>query len=926
MTSPVDEALVRKACQGDPEAFARLVEQHYRTVYGLAFSVVGNWAAADDIAQETFLQAWSKRETLRNARVFPAWLRRIARNLGVNWIESAIYRRRLAERYRQETDPSAPSAQAPDVHTDALARRADVWQGLQNLSPTLRDAVVQFYLHGKTVRDLADALGISENAAKKRLQKGRAKLRDYFERQWKRELSEARDAFQPQSAKERFLLGVAIGPALPEIGAQSVATGIGLWWASVQGSVLQKALLGGTFMTVKKTAVAAVILVLAVSALYWTQLGGKINVPQGAEGGVDRALKPTEQNKNARHANPVRGAVSLASADPDSGQAPGAGDSETEMIVTPNKIEDPNDYAWVTGTVVNADNEPLPGVEVSVGALGLSLSPKDAEPKLLAANRAAYNRFLYSPEHYWTSYTDAFGEFLVEGLAYEGLAIVSARAPNYLSAMKRVDLSPGQGTTPLRLVLKPGATVYGRLLSATGTPITDAALKLAGFVADDHAQGESIGEISFTDPEGVFEMGVEGAGVASLVAESATYGHATFSKVPVDPAKEVVLRYEAGATVFGVVSDQAGTPVSDVEVRLDGWVVNSTGIAKGATYSAATNADGTFRIEDVATGQTYETRVMGAGNKPIGVGAELRDLEAGGEYELNFVLRAAMTIEGTVLGVESDEPVPGIAVVAAAVEGSMRGAAVTGADGGYAIELVGDGGVFWVFAEYNREGARIAAGPSELPGVHVELKPGETVEQDLEILEPVTRSFWVVDGAGAPVSNARLSAFESGSDGEGAYQRQERTDAEGRVTLHGLEPFNTIAIQFNKEGLLPTSSEALAGQPGKVLPEELIVVHAPAGIAAVMHGPEGEVLVDQKMTLSVRDNNGKTRELTARTDDHGVLYLRGVLPATEVDLYITTEVNHEDALETLWIQTDPVVLEANQETDLGELVLTRLRD
>jgi DNA-directed RNA polymerase specialized sigma24 family protein len=57
MAQPLDAELVEAAREGDEKAFARLVERNYRMVYGLAFSRAGNWSAAEDIAQETFLVA-----------------------------------------------------------------------------------------------------------------------------------------------------------------------------------------------------------------------------------------------------------------------------------------------------------------------------------------------------------------------------------------------------------------------------------------------------------------------------------------------------------------------------------------------------------------------------------------------------------------------------------------------------------------------------------------------------------------------------------------------------------------------------------------------------------------------------------------------------------------------------------------------------
>jgi RNA polymerase sigma-70 factor (ECF subfamily) len=138
--------LVERARQGDPAAFGRLADEHYRTVYGVAFSTVGNWSGAEEIAQETFLLAWSQKGALRNAGAFPTWLRRIAGNLSKNWIRSSDYRRRLAEHYRAVVGPETDPQSAPDAEADRSARKADVWRALESLPPNVRQAIVLYYL------------------------------------------------------------------------------------------------------------------------------------------------------------------------------------------------------------------------------------------------------------------------------------------------------------------------------------------------------------------------------------------------------------------------------------------------------------------------------------------------------------------------------------------------------------------------------------------------------------------------------------------------------------------------------------------------------------------------------------------------------------------------------------------------------------
>ena len=71
-----DAELVGLTRGGDREAFGALVARYQGHVYGLAYSMVDNWAEAQDIAQETFIRAFTNLDQLRDPERFPAWLRR----------------------------------------------------------------------------------------------------------------------------------------------------------------------------------------------------------------------------------------------------------------------------------------------------------------------------------------------------------------------------------------------------------------------------------------------------------------------------------------------------------------------------------------------------------------------------------------------------------------------------------------------------------------------------------------------------------------------------------------------------------------------------------------------------------------------------------------------------------------------------------
>src|SRR5512141_3070499 len=79
-----EQALLQRARKGDQEAFAALVTEHQRYIYNLALRVLRSEEEALDIAQETFLRAWTALPNSRGQSQFRTWLYRITTNLCYN--------------------------------------------------------------------------------------------------------------------------------------------------------------------------------------------------------------------------------------------------------------------------------------------------------------------------------------------------------------------------------------------------------------------------------------------------------------------------------------------------------------------------------------------------------------------------------------------------------------------------------------------------------------------------------------------------------------------------------------------------------------------------------------------------------------------------------------------------------------------------
>lgn len=178
MTQPSDVELVDLCLRGHREAYGQIVERYQNLICSLAYSACGNVARSEDLAQETFITAWRQLGTLREREKLKSWLCGIARNR----INNAL-RRETRDAVKQaepiEAIAEAPSSvTTPADHVISQEEETLVWNALEQVPENYREPLVLFYREGRSVRKVADALELSEDAVKQRLSRGRQMLKE----------------------------------------------------------------------------------------------------------------------------------------------------------------------------------------------------------------------------------------------------------------------------------------------------------------------------------------------------------------------------------------------------------------------------------------------------------------------------------------------------------------------------------------------------------------------------------------------------------------------------------------------------------------------------------------------------------------------------------------------------------------------------
>ncbi|WP_309606509.1 RNA polymerase sigma factor [Phenylobacterium sp.] len=163
----LDEALVAAAQGGSTEAFSRLVERHQQALRAFLRRACGDWALADDLAQETFLAAWSRIGRLKAGASVRAWLCGIGYNKHLTTLRSRA-RARTREAIYEAERPAGSRASAED--------RVALDRAMADLPTDQRACVALCLAADFSHAEAAEALCLPLGTVKSHVARGRARL------------------------------------------------------------------------------------------------------------------------------------------------------------------------------------------------------------------------------------------------------------------------------------------------------------------------------------------------------------------------------------------------------------------------------------------------------------------------------------------------------------------------------------------------------------------------------------------------------------------------------------------------------------------------------------------------------------------------------------------------------------------------------
>lgn len=581
LTTETQIELVLRSRSGDQEAFGELARAAYPALYGIAYGIAGERTAAEDVVQDALVACWTHLSNLKSPEAFGVWTRKTVRNLALNWLRSRSYRNRLAQR-REEiyaADCASPEQQDELTRTEATKRLFDI---LQELSPCIREAVIIYYMEGRSIEETAAALDISENTVKQRLKRGRDQLRDYLLTRWEKDFDEELRDLVPPGVLRRLMLGLALGAVLPGLARQAAAGGVRL---SLHRLYYERWRAADWVPGAGASAVAAGGLVVAALVVFSWLFGASTPKP----------VPPV----------PAASSATMAPAAPEPAQQAASvpPDALTPQQPASNPVAPVSEAAvpagdTITGYVLEPSGIPVAGATVT--AYTALYNDNDLTCPYCLKKSLRNGRAFEA-----TTGADGFFSMTPGEAAAEGFLLTAEAADYGFGCAEHIRL----GTEGVSLELAPAGRVRGLAVDAdTGLPIAQfearVAVAISGFQygaiqLDNPWQGFSSADGAFELVTGAYEhveLGVRARGYVPVLTPP------VYAK-PGNAVENSVVELRRGYSATGLAVDGAtGAPLPGVRVTM----VRSPSMNLSARtwdfsgMDACSDAEGRFEIEGLA--------------------------------------------------------------------------------------------------------------------------------------------------------------------------------------------------------------------------------------------------------------------------------------------------------------------------------------
>jgi RNA polymerase sigma-70 factor, ECF subfamily len=173
-----DHKLVERCLQGDDAAWETVVKSYGKRLFNLSYRYMNRKEEAEDLTQEILIRVYQNLKSYRpEAGSFQAWILRVARNLIIDRYRQMRRFSTMGGTEELETMNIADNrAQNPQQAAEHKESSQFLQEGLQSLSPELKEALILRDLEGMAYQDIAGLINVPEGTVKSRINRGRIEL------------------------------------------------------------------------------------------------------------------------------------------------------------------------------------------------------------------------------------------------------------------------------------------------------------------------------------------------------------------------------------------------------------------------------------------------------------------------------------------------------------------------------------------------------------------------------------------------------------------------------------------------------------------------------------------------------------------------------------------------------------------------------
>lgn len=173
----IHQPIVERCRKGDEKAQYELYHLYARAMYNLCMRMVNHIGEAEDILQESFLEAFSRIDRFRGESTFGAWLRKIVVNRSINYLK-----KRKAELFEDMSiADSVHYDNPPDSENDWDIKK--IQAAIQMLPDGYRVVLSLYLLEGYDHAEIAEILHITESTSKSQYNRAKNKLREQLKQE-----------------------------------------------------------------------------------------------------------------------------------------------------------------------------------------------------------------------------------------------------------------------------------------------------------------------------------------------------------------------------------------------------------------------------------------------------------------------------------------------------------------------------------------------------------------------------------------------------------------------------------------------------------------------------------------------------------------------------------------------------------------------